>query len=101
MDIDFTTGKRIINALNRRNKEELQEVLSSLTSWELMLVFKRGYKFLIPDILKLMEKEDAGPERQLDANAKPTSLCPMAESERDAGIRTLHLSAGSCPVGGE
>lgn len=68
--LEANTAKRIINALNRRDKEMLKTELSSLTSLELIVFLQRGYKFLLPDILKVMELPDARPEeRSAESNA--------------------------------
>lgn len=98
---NFELGKKIINAVNHKDKAFLLQELAAITGEELIMLLHNGYKFLIADIFKILEKRDAEPERELEANAKPTSLCPVADSERDAGIRTLSLPAGSCTVGSE
>lgn len=99
----FELAKKIIDAVNKRNKKQLENELSSLTGLELMLFFNSGYKFLMPDILRVMEQIDAElePARDVPERSRPTVLCPLPNSERDESIRTVSLDAGSCPLGSE
>lgn len=59
MQENFQRAQKIIDAINRKDKKALECVLSSLTGWELMLFFKSGYKFLLVDVLKVLELPDA------------------------------------------
>lgn len=99
----FVLAKRIIDAVNKRNKKQLEAELSSLTGLELMLLLKGGYKFLLPDIFRVMEQSDVElePARDVPERSKPTVLCPIPNSERNESIRTVSLDAGSSPVGNE
>jgi hypothetical protein len=83
-------AKRIINAINKRDKEQLKAELSSLTSLELVLFLKCGYKFLLPDIFKIMELPDGRRDTEV--------VHPDSDTNENRSDRAVPVAAGSSEV---